>query len=275
MKRLIVNTLVGRAALSVREAFGRTYSALANPEAAGIVANDHLASFLTVRLCKSSGTFVDIGAHIGSVLAEVSRRCPSARIVAIEAMPDKADRLRRSFPHVEVHACALSDHTGEASFYVNTKLSGYSSLGRPPGRGGEVSEIKVPLKKLDDILAPGGVDLIKIDVEGAELGVLRGGERVIAEGRPTVMFESGPQADDGLGFSKEDLWRWLAARDYVVLVPNRVAHDGPGLSLDGFLESHLYPRRTTNYFAVASERRTEVRDRAREALGIRTTARDL
>lgn len=271
MKRLIVNTFIGRVAIYVRDAVGRTYSSFANPESAGTIANDYLAVFLTTSLCKNSAAFVDVGAHIGSIIAEVARRCPKARIIAIEAMPDKADRLRRSFPRVEVHGCALSDRTGEATFYVHTKLSGYSSLGRPSSRGGEVSEIKVPVRKLDDILIGGGIDLIKIDVEGAELGVLKGGERIIAENRPTVMFESGPPADDGLGFTKEGLWQWLVGRDYVVLLPNRVAHNGPGLSLEGFIESHLYPRRTTNYIAVASERRVELRDKAREVLGIDPT----
>lgn len=274
MKRLIVNTFVGRLAISVREALGRTYTAFANPEAAGTVANDYLAGFLTTRLCKDSATFVDVGAHIGSVIADVARRCPTAKIIAIEAMPDKADRLRRTFPHVEVHSCALSDHSGEATFHVHTKQSGYSSLGRPSSHGGEVLEIKVPLRKLDDILTGGGIDFMKIDVEGAELGVLKGGERVIAENRPTVMFESGPPADDGLGFTKEGLWRWLAGQNYVVLIPNRLAHNDPGLSLEGFIESHLYPRRTTNYFAVASERRVELRDKAREVLGLDPTGRE-
>jgi FkbM family methyltransferase len=274
MKRFIVNTFVGRFAVSVREAVGRTYSAFANPEAAGTVANDYLAGFLTTRLCKNSAVFVDVGAHIGSVIAEVARHCPKARIIAIEAMPDKADRLRRSFPRVEVHGCALSDHSGEATFYVHTKQSAYSSLGRPSHRGGEISEIRVLLRKLDDILTDDGIDLIKIDVEGAELGVLKGGDRIIAENRPTVMFESGAAADDGLGFTKDGLWQWLAARDYVVLVPNRVAHNDPGLSLEGFIESHLYPRRTTNYFAVASERHVELRDKAREVLRIDATGQE-
>jgi FkbM family methyltransferase len=274
MKRLIVNTFIGRMAFSLRETVGRTYSSFANPEAGGTIANDYLATFLTTRLCKSSAAFVDVGAHIGSVTAEVARRCPEVRIIAIEAMPDKADRLRRSFPQVDVHNCALSDQSGEATFYVHAKLSGYSSLGRPSRGGGEVSEIKVALRRLDDILTGGGIDFVKIDVEGAELGVLKGGDRIIAENRPTVMFESGPPADDGLGFTKEELWRWLSEREYVVLVPNRLAHNDPGLSLEGFVESHLYPRRTTNYFAVASERRGELRDKAREVLGIVPTMRE-
>jgi hypothetical protein len=107
---------------------------------------------------------------------------------------------------------------------------------------------------------------MKIDVEGGELAVLRGGDRLIAQSRPTIFFESGATTDDESRSRKESLWQWLADRDYATLVPNRLAHLDPGLSRDGFMESHLYPRRTTNYFAVAKERRVEIRTRVRGLL---------
>jgi len=68
------------------------------------------------------------------------------------------------------------------------------------------------------------------------------------------------------------MWRWLEERDVDIVVPNRVAHNGSGLSLDGFLEARLYPRRTTNYFAIPRERRMEIRDRARAVLGLAATS---
>jgi hypothetical protein len=106
---------------------------------------------------------------------------------------------------------------------------------------------------------------MKIDVEGAELGVVRGARRLLAQCRPVIMFESAPH--EVLGFTKEALWRCFAEQDYVIVVPNRLAHIDPGLKLDGFLESHLFPRRTTNYFAVPQERRDEIRGRARHLQG--------
>jgi hypothetical protein len=124
---------------------------------------------------------------------------------------------------------------------------------------------------LDSILPHNGVDVMKIDVEGAELRVLRGSDRIVQESRPVIMFESGPPADDSLGYTKEAMWRFFTDRGYAVLIPNRVAHNDSGLSQEGFLESHLYPRRTTNYFAVPHERRTEIRDRARTVLKIKPT----
>ncbi len=215
---------------------------------------------------------MDVGAHIGSIISEVAHHCPSAKIVAIEAIPEKADRLKRKFPHVEIHSCAVSDSDGETIFFVNTRKSGFSSLRRPTNSdASEVAQIKVPIKKLDGLIFSNDVDLIKIDVEVAELGVLRGGERLIKTNRPTIMFESGAPVESGLGYTKELMWQWFMEREYSLLVPNRVAHYDPGLSLECFVESHLYPRRTTNYFAVPNERRTEVRDRARDILKIKPT----
>jgi FkbM family methyltransferase len=272
MKQRILGTALGRMAASARDMANVMGAACWRPETAGTLLNDRLASILVTRLCKSRKCFIDVGAHIGSIISEVARHDPSVTIIAIEAIPEKVANLRKKFPLVELHACALGESEGEVAFYVNTRRSGYSSLRRPSSsEESETREIKVPLKRLDSLVASDRIDVMKVDVEGAELGVFRGGERLIAENRPTVMFESGPTTDDGLGYPKEALWRWFAERDYAVLIPNRVAHNDPGLSQDGFLESHLYPRRTTNYFAIANERLVEIRDRARDVLNIRVT----
>jgi hypothetical protein len=82
------------------------------------------------------------------------------------------------------------------------------------------------------------------------------------------MFESAPQSNDNLEYTKENLYDFFVVNDYAVLIPNRVAHNDSGLSKDGFIESHFYPRRTTNYFAIPKERRVEIRDRARSILKI-------
>jgi FkbM family methyltransferase len=220
-------------------------------------------------LCQGGKVFVDVGAHIGSVVDSVRRGNPTVKVIAFEAIPDKVAHIRRKFPDVEVYSCAVGEDTAETTFFVHAKRSGYSSLGRPSASARpDVTEIKVQLRRLDDLVTSREVDLVKIDVEGAELGVLRGADRLISENRPTVMFESGPVSDDGLGYSKEELFAWLHERDYTILVPNRVAHDDAGLNIEGFLEGHLYPRRTTNYFAVPRERRLEIRDRARGVLKI-------
>lgn len=270
MKQILLGHALGRAALVVRDKYRLVSEACMHPERVGTLANDQLATTLITRICKPNSCFVDVGAHIGSVISEVAHNDPTIRIVAIEAMPGKAAKLRRKFPLVETHSCAVSDFSGDAPFFEHIKQSGFSSLGNPSSlRADAVREVKVRVEKLDDLVTSQDVDAIKIDVEGAELGVLRGSLATLKRCRPIIMFESGPQAQDGLGYTKEAMYEFFVAHDFALIVPNRLAHDDDGLTLSGFIESHRYPFRTTNYFAVPIERRRECRERACGILGIR------
>lgn len=256
LKRALVGTAIGRLATSVRN----FVEVVRTPRLAlGTVVNDQLACTLMARLCQEGETFVDVGAHIGSVIAEVKYRCPNARIIAFEAIPEKAVNLRRKFPGVTVHSCALADAEGKATFYVDEKQSGYSSLAT---RGDSGKAITVDLKSLDSVLGEMDVHIIKIDVEGAELGVLRGAEQLVERCQPTIMFESGPT--DVLGYTKDKMFQWFDDRNYGLFAPNRIAHTGGPMTLDGFLDSHEYPRRTTNYFALPMNRFEEIRHRAQQ-----------
>lgn len=245
-------------AVAVRRAVHAVAGVFNDPENAGNEANDYIASMLLARLCLPGRVFVDVGSHIGSVIADVARHSPGVSIESVEADPEKAANLVRKFPGVRVHSCAASDEEGQFTFYVDTLRPGYSSLVKPADAVG-IREITVPVHRLDDILAGLPVDVIKIDVEGAELGVLRGAEKLVGSHRPSIMFES-------VGGGEEEWrrqWRWFTDRGYELLAPNRMAHTAPGMSEDIFIDSHAYPRRCSNYFGVARERRDELRLRSR------------
>lgn len=259
-RQAILGTAFGRAALEIREHLALFVAALKQPESLATLLNDRLATRLAIGLPCS--TFVDVGAHIGSVVAGARRA--GARVIAVEAMPDKAEALRHKFAGLTVHACAVGDSEGDVLFFVRPRATGYSSL----IRSSDSVQITVPLRRLDGLISE-RVDTIKIDVEGAELGVLIGAERIVAESRPVVMFESAPGE---AMYTKGAMWDWCAERRYLLLTPDRIAHNGPALCRDGFAESHWYPRRTTNYFAVPAEKRDAVRLMARAVLGITVAA---
>jgi FkbM family methyltransferase len=267
IKQLVVGTAIGRVAMRARDFVEVCQALYSSPESAGTVLNDQAATRLVAGLSRPGTSFIDVGAHIGSVISAVYDHDKTISVIAVEAIPEKVERLRHKFPKAQVYGCAVGESEGEVSFFVDLKQSGYSSLGHRAGdaRPG-IARITVPMRRLNSLVTASDVDVIKIDVEGAELGVLRGGGAVVDRCRPVIMFESAPPQDDGLGYSKPAMWDWLTEHGYEVLVPNRVAHDGPGLSRDSFVESHFYPRRTTNYFAIPAERRVEIRDRARKLL---------
>jgi len=146
----------------------------------------HLRAVLAAALARDSRC-VDVGANVGGILKHMVQYAPEARHVAIEALPQLANQLRARFPSVDVRAVAVSDHTGEAQFTHAIDEPALSGLRAGKTAGHRVEKITVPVRRLDDLIdfAP---TFVKIDVEGAELQVLRGAERVLSTG-PIVAFE--------------------------------------------------------------------------------------
>ena len=266
MKKYLVGTALGHLLLTVSHLTSLKSLSVKNPENASMVANAILADRLVTQLCPTGGTFIDVGAHIGSIFSTVHRQDSSIRIVAVEADPSKTTNLAERFEYCTLHACAVGDTEGQIEFYINPDATGYNSLVKSDA-GNQIT-ISVEIKKLDALLKDETPDVIKIDIEGAELGALRGGATVIAAHCPTIMFESTEIGKNALGYSPELLWEWLSEMGYGVHAPDRLAHDAAPLDLGSFLDSHAYPMRTLNYFAVHSSKRTQARDRARSILNI-------
>jgi FkbM family methyltransferase len=268
MKQVILGTSLGRSALKLREKIVLVKAALFEPEIVGTLANDQLSTYFITKLCKPNMIFIDVGSHIGSIISEVMHSDDTVKVIGVEAIPQKVKKLKQKFPNVEIHCCAVGASAGNVSFYINKKHSGYSSLLNPSETTSEsIIVITVPIMTLDSLVPPHNVDAIKIDVEGAELGVLRGSKDILKSCRPTIMFESGPQAGTGVANDKNDIYGFLSEFGYQILLPNRLAHIDDGMSEIEFIRSHYYPRNTTNYFAVHSERRNEIRLRAGALLG--------
>lgn len=132
---------------------------------------------------------VDVGAHIGTVAFGAAAM--GSRVVAIEASPTNARLLRtglarNGFVAVEVIEVAASDRSGALDFRENGPFSHVpTALEVPTGT--------VLADTVDDLLARLGaerVDLVKIDVEGWELAVIRGMTRTLSrEDAPPIVFE--------------------------------------------------------------------------------------
>lgn len=79
MKEKFLGNPIGKIAFFLRDKFKLylIYTAYFYPEIVGTEANDQLANLLITRICQSNKTFIDIGAHIGSILSEVLYTDPS------------------------------------------------------------------------------------------------------------------------------------------------------------------------------------------------------
>jgi FkbM family methyltransferase len=156
--------------------------------------NERIEHLLAETLSED-GSFVDVGACDGDILRHAVRLAPRGRHVAFEPLPERAQALRARFPGVDVRTGALYDAAGTRPFYRVRDAHWYSSL-QPMGRAAaELDELAVAVERLDDALPEGFAPaVIKIDVEGAEAGVLAGALRTLRHHRPVVIFEHGAHA---------------------------------------------------------------------------------
>ena len=185
----------------------------------------HLRALLALVL-RPDHNCVDVGAHAGAVLADVVRLAPHGHHAAFEPLPVLAAGLARDFPTVEVHPLALSDRAGEREFVHVLDDPGWSGFVERPVPGSPSTErLVVATAALDDVLpADRHVHLIKLDVEGAELEVLRGARATIARCSPVVVFEHGLGSADFYGTEPASVFAFFAEIGLRVFT---LAGDGP------------------------------------------------
>ncbi len=131
---------------------------------------------------------IDVGAHRGGTAWLFARR--ASRVEAFEPNPANLELLRRlDGRRIRVHGVALSDGTGRASFSVDQADDGelhQSGSLVAKFHGGRTFEVEV--RRLDDY-GFADVGFVKIDVEGAEMQVLRGARETLARCRPSLVVE--------------------------------------------------------------------------------------
>ena len=164
------------------------------------------------RVLRRNANCIDVGCNVGAILKRICRHAPDGEHHAFEPLPDLAKKLRRKFPRCSIHELALSDRSGESTFHHVTTNPGYSGMKRRRyDRPNEkVTEITVQTDRLDNIIPAGlAIDLIKIDVEGAEYQVLQGGLETIRRNRPMIVFEHGMGAADFYATTPAMIWELL------------------------------------------------------------------
>ncbi len=137
------------------------------------------------RLLQPGDTAVDIGANIGLLTMACARAVgPSGKVFSFEPEKRMADLLERTismngFAQVKLSRQAVSAEPGTLSFNVS-RIPGHSSLfALPDQEAGHLQ--KVDVVRLDDAIpADARVDVVKIDVEGAEMDVVKGMQRILS-----------------------------------------------------------------------------------------------
>jgi FkbM family methyltransferase len=171
------------------------------------------------RYVKPGATVIDVGANIGYNAIYAARLSgPRGRVIAIEPTPDTLAILRHNvaasgLAGLAIEAVAAGGVAGTAEFFVRGETSAVNSL-YPDSRYAHVTSVlRVPVVPLDD-LVDGAVDVVKIDVEGAELDVIEGMARILRAPGMTLIAEWDPLLQQMAGRSADALPHWLLDRGW-------------------------------------------------------------
>jgi FkbM family methyltransferase len=172
-------------------------------------------------------TVIDGGANIGLYTLYAARRVgPAGTVLAIEPSQRDFDRLTEHvrltrLRNVRCRRLALSRAPGRGQLRVAAEWNaGHNTLGE---FGYETTELvrveEVKVRALDAIVADEGlqrVDLIKLDIEGAEYDALRGAEATIRRFRPAILVELADRTLRHQGAHSGQIWDFLEGRGYTL-----------------------------------------------------------
>lgn len=171
-------------------------------------------------------TFIDVGANQGEFSVYAASRLTKGRVLAFEPVSKIRNLLRENqrinnLQNLEIFDFGLSDHEGSLPIYTTADTihhhgynEGLSTLYKTDERN--VFEEQVSLKVFDDMFYDKlqRIDFAKIDVEGAELYVLKGMRKSLIKFKPELLIEINEGAFNAAGYSTSDLISFLKDLNY-------------------------------------------------------------
>lgn len=201
----------------------------------GVYEPDNTA--LLTTLAKPQTVMFDVGANIGLMSIPVLASVPDVRVVSFEPSPNTAPWLERTVRE-SAHAArwqlvtkAVGATLGTTKFNVSSqRLSlwdGRQNTGRVPSS----RTVEVEQTTLDAVwegLGSPAVSVIKCDVEGGEMDVLRGARKVLAACRPAVLLEWQPHHLPAYGLATDSILTFAAEAGFSLhAVPSGATITGP------------------------------------------------
>jgi FkbM family methyltransferase len=231
----------------------RLYKRAFNYDVFDAAANGEYALLRRVALGEAPCTVLDVGANVGDWAIPAARAWPGASVHCFEVSPTTCEQLRTNVQknglegRVRINPFGLSDAAGELTFYECDDSTLCSSTNWHPSR--TVREGRLPVVRGADYCVEHGIKsvaFLKVDVEGAELQVLRGLAPLIERGAVAmVQFEYGAFAPQQRVLLRD--FYELLGNDYRVgrIFPTHVAF----ADYSSLMETSSF----TNYLAVRKE----------------------
>lgn len=163
--------------------------------------------------CERNSNCIDVGSLEGEITRLFLKVAPEGQHYAFEPLPYYYNMIREKYgDRVKVVNKALSDVEGNTVFHFVRSNPPYSGIKkrRYDRAGEEVEQIEVEVAPLDAIIPDSyKADLVKIDVEGAELLVMKGAGKLLKRDHPLIIFEHGKGGADVYGYTPEDVFQFL------------------------------------------------------------------
>lgn len=206
------------------------------------------------RICNSNSSCIDVGTHKGEILDLFIRQSPHGIHFGFEPIPALYKNLEekyKSSENIHLYPYALADKNGKAEFNYVISNPAYSGLlkrryDRPHEKD---TTINVEIRVMDEIIPSAlKIDLIKIDVEGGEMSVLKGAERIIASSNPVIIFEFGMGGSDIYGTTPLLMYSFFEKFGYKISLLKNYLTSKPFLTLKQ-LEKEF--NSGSNYYFIA------------------------
>lgn len=218
---------------------------------------NHKYDILTRKIINNlskNANCIDIGCFKGEILDLMLKASPKGHHFAFEPIPVQFDYLQKKYvdkSNCTIYNMAASNAAGVSDFnYVSSNPS-YSGLKkRNYDKPNEIdSTIRVKTERIDAVIPENiSIQLIKIDVEGAELQVLEGAEKIIEKYKPLVVFEHGIGASDCYGTKPGDLYGFFEKMSMQISTLDSFIVKGKSLTLSEFEKQYF---EKLNYYFIA------------------------
>ena len=179
------------------------------------------------RCLPAAGVMLDVGANVGLIAVPLANTIAATggRVIAVEPIPENAERILAAAAlnnvDITVLPVALGDQDRDVPMFRESQLgaSTGNAVLKEAFEGIQSVERVVRMTTLDELARTiGRVDVCKLDVEGAEVLVLRGGSQFLGEQRPIVFGEFHSGLMPRFGHTFLDVGTICDQLDYGVLV---------------------------------------------------------
>ena len=201
---------------------------------------DHLKRAL-LKIVHNGDTCVEVGANVGQYTPHLSYLAgTSGRVIAFEPIEENLKELRQRitkrqiFDTIKVEPVALGDRTGKTKIYLPENAGAMASLARHDNIHWQpfkhIKEMEIPLETLDNYTSAKAfsrLDIIKIDVEGAECLFFKGAMQSIKKFHPVIVIEILEIMNKIFNWTPQQTFELLKTEGYNYVY--QLSHDGNGI----------------------------------------------